>query len=163
MPNFSAAVLRSRQAGRHDRLPVGRMRGRTVRRLSLVPPRGDPVRGHLSVVAVGLTAARPAARGRREKRRGIRPRALSFDLPPCAQAPLGQSEGRAHARDVRAQPRLVHGDPSRPQGPHEHVFRTRGPRTVLRPPHRRIRLQYAVGVQGAGRPRKGHRPPCICR
>ena len=103
----------------------------------------------------------PCRRG--SGRRGFRPRALSLDLPPCAWAALGQPEGRTDARDVRTQPRLVHGDPARPQGPHEHVFRTRGPRTVLRPPHRRVRLQYAVGVQGAGRPRKGHRPPCICR
>ncbi len=61
----------------------------------------------------------------------------------CDRAPKLSSDdkkGRPDARNVRTQPRLVHGNPAGPQGPHEHVLRPRGPRAVLRPPHCRVCL-----------------------
>ena len=123
-----AALLPAAEArglpGMADVRAFGRMRRRDIRRLPVVPPRGNPVRGHLPVGAVGRAAARTAETRRGSGRRGFRPRALSLDLPPCTETALGQPEGRPDARDVRTQPRLVHGDPARPQGPNEHVLRS---------------------------------------
>ena len=109
---LAAAILCGGEKRRHDRMPFRRVRRRAVRRISLVPPRGDPVRGHVPVVPIGRAAARPARTGRGAGRVGVRPRALSFHLPPRRKAALGQQKGRAHARNVRSQSGLVYGDPA---------------------------------------------------
>lgn len=154
--------------------PVRRVRRRGLRRLPPVLRRGGPARRHLPLAgplrpALRRRLRRPAPRPDQGPRHpGVHRGRLPHRRRGHPTPGRGERLRVPHAAHLPPPPLPLRPHPPGPQGPREHGRRPGGPRPVLRPPARRVRLQHPLGPQVLRRPREdpaqgGHRgrPPAV--